>query len=61
MAKHIMSLEPGKPETELLKKEYVTFMKGVVSPPLNLPGSAYRKALQVIEVFKEALVSYLAF
>ncbi|KAH9663197.1 cytochrome P450 90B1 [Citrus sinensis] len=46
MAKHIMSLEPGKPETELLKKEYVTFMKGVVSPPLNLPGSAYRKALQ---------------
>lgn len=61
MAKHIMSLEPGKPETELLKKEYVTFMKGVVSPPLNLPGSAYRKALQVIEEFKEALVSYLAF
>ncbi|GAY42718.1 hypothetical protein CUMW_069040 [Citrus unshiu] len=46
MAKHIMSLEPGKPETELLKKEYVTFMKGVVSPPLNFPGSAYRKALQ---------------
>lgn len=61
MAKHIMSLEPGKPETELLKKEYVTFMKGVVSPPLNMPGSAYRKALQVIEEFKEALVSYLAF
>lgn len=61
MAKHIMSLEPGKHETELLKKEYVTFMKGVVSPPLNLPGSAYRKALQVIKEFKEALVSYLAF
>ncbi|KAJ4714423.1 Cytochrome P450 [Melia azedarach] len=46
MAKHIMSLDPGKPETEQLKKEYVTFMKGVVSPPLNLPGSAYRKALK---------------
>lgn len=49
MAKHIMSLDPGKPETEQLKKEYITFMKGVVSPPLNFPGTAYRKALQVKE------------
>ncbi|RAL46572.1 hypothetical protein DM860_004851 [Cuscuta australis] len=46
MAEHIMSLEPGNPETEKLKKEYVSFMKGVVSPPLNFPGTAYRKALQ---------------
>ncbi|CAK9152418.1 unnamed protein product [Ilex paraguariensis] len=46
MAKHIMSLDPGKPETEELKKEYITFMKGVVSAPLNFPGTAYRKALQ---------------
>uniref|UniRef100_A0A2P2JFP4 Cytochrome P450 90B1 n=1 Tax=Rhizophora mucronata TaxID=61149 RepID=A0A2P2JFP4_RHIMU len=46
MAKHIMSMDPGKAETEQLKKEYVTFMKGVISAPLNLPGTAYRKALQ---------------
>nr|GEU74734.1 cytochrome P450 90B1 [Tanacetum cinerariifolium] len=46
MAKHIMSLDPGKPETEQLKKEYVTFMKGVVSAPINFPGTAYRKALK---------------
>ncbi|XP_048128491.1 cytochrome P450 90B1 isoform X2 [Rhodamnia argentea] len=46
MAKHIMSLDPGEAETEQLKKEYVTFMKGVVSPPLNFPGTAYRKALR---------------
>ncbi|GFQ00369.1 cytochrome p450 90b1 [Phtheirospermum japonicum] len=46
MAEHIMSLEPGKAETEQLKKEYITFMKGVVSAPLNFPGTAYRKALQ---------------
>ncbi|KAL0343301.1 UNVERIFIED_CONTAM: cytochrome [Sesamum angustifolium] len=46
MAEHIMSLEPGNPETEQLKKEYITFMKGVVSAPLNFPGTAYRKALQ---------------
>lgn len=46
MAKHIMSLDPGEPETEQLKKEYITFMKGVISPPLNLPGTPYRKALK---------------
>ncbi|XVF15750.1 hypothetical protein REPUB_Repub09cG0182800 [Reevesia pubescens] len=46
MAKNIMSMDPGHPETEQLKQEYVTFMKGVVSAPLNLPGTAYRKALQ---------------
>ncbi|CAA6657595.1 unnamed protein product [Spirodela intermedia] len=44
MAKHIMSMEPGEPETESLKREYITFMKGVVSAPLNFPGTAYWKA-----------------
>ncbi|XP_057415043.1 cholesterol 22-monohydroxylase CYP90B51-like isoform X2 [Lotus japonicus] len=46
MAKHIMSLDPGNLETEQLKKEYVSFMNGVVSAPLNFPGTAYRKALK---------------
>lgn len=60
MAKHIMSMDPGEPETEKLKREYVTFMKGVVSAPLNFPGTAYRKALQVypikpiITIFKDS-------
>lgn len=56
MAKHIMSLDPGKPETEQLKKEYITFMKGVVSAPLNFPGTAYRKALQVILHFQNIYI-----
>ncbi|XP_050230443.1 steroid (22S)-hydroxylase [Mercurialis annua] len=46
MAKHIMSLDPGKAETEELKREYITFMKGVVSAPINFPGTAYRRALK---------------
>lgn len=50
MAKHIMSLDPGKVETEQLKKEYITFMKGVVSAPLNFPGTAYRRALKVFHL-----------
>ncbi|KAI4314853.1 hypothetical protein L6164_027720 [Bauhinia variegata] len=46
MANHIMSMDPGNVETEQLKEEYVTFMKGVVSAPINLPGFAYGKALK---------------
>ena len=50
MAKHIMSMEPGEPETESLKGEYITFMKGVVSAPLNFPGTAYWKAKKVPKI-----------
>ncbi|XP_020582335.1 cytochrome P450 90B2-like [Phalaenopsis equestris] len=46
MAKNMMSLEPGEPETEKLRREYITFMKGVVSAPLNFPGTSYWKALK---------------
>ncbi|KAG0451266.1 hypothetical protein HPP92_026519 [Vanilla planifolia] len=46
MAKNIMSMEPGETETEKLRKEYITFMKGVISAPLNLPCTPYRKALK---------------
>ena len=47
MAKNIMSMNPGEPETEKLRREYITFMKGVVSAPLNFPGTPYWKALKV--------------
>ncbi|XP_004509297.1 cholesterol 22-monohydroxylase CYP90B51-like isoform X2 [Cicer arietinum] len=46
MAKQIMSLDPENHETEQLKKEYLCFMDGVVSAPLNLPGTPYNKALK---------------
>jgi len=46
MAKNIMSMDPGEEETERLGLEYITFMKGVVSAPLNFPGTAYWKALK---------------
>lgn len=46
MAKQIMSCNPEDLETEYLMKEYFSFMKGVVSAPVNLPGTTYRKALK---------------
>nr|ATN45453.1 steroid 22-alpha-hydroxylase [Paris polyphylla var. yunnanensis]UHB15511.1 cytochrome P450 [Paris polyphylla] len=46
MVKNILSLNPGEPESEHLRKLYMSFMKGVVAIPLNLPGTAYKKAIQ---------------
>ncbi|MED6124535.1 hypothetical protein PIB30_059817 [Stylosanthes scabra] len=39
-----------------LAREYVTFMKGVVSAPLNLHGTACRKVLKVIIMFSLSLL-----
>ncbi|KAM3336407.1 hypothetical protein ACQJBY_030424 [Aegilops geniculata] len=46
MAKNLMSMDPGEEETEGLRLEYITFMKGVVSAPLKFPGMAYWNALK---------------
>ncbi|XP_074309086.1 steroid (22S)-hydroxylase-like [Silene latifolia] len=46
MAKQILSLNPGDKDTELLKNKYSSFFKGIVSAPLNLPGTNYRRALK---------------
>ncbi|KAM3355173.1 hypothetical protein ACQJBY_025764 [Aegilops geniculata] len=46
MAKNLMSMDPCEEETEGLRLEYITFMKGVVSAPLKFPGTAYWKALK---------------
>nr|BCU09065.1 cytochrome P450 family 90 [Dioscorea japonica] len=46
MVKNILSMNPGEPETERLRILYMSFMKGVIAIPLNIPGTAYRKAIQ---------------
>ncbi|KAI5072558.1 hypothetical protein GOP47_0012664 [Adiantum capillus-veneris] len=46
MAKQIVSFNPGEARTYELLKDYYTFMKGVVSAPLNIPGTAYHRALK---------------
>uniref|UniRef100_A0AAU8JNS4 Cholesterol 16beta,22S-hydroxylase n=1 Tax=Ornithogalum saundersiae TaxID=484171 RepID=A0AAU8JNS4_9ASPA len=46
MVKNIMSMNPGEPETEKVRRAYAKFMKGVLAIPLNLPWSSFRKALQ---------------
>ncbi|XP_019706382.1 cholesterol 16,22-dihydroxylase CYP90G4-like isoform X2 [Elaeis guineensis] len=46
IVKHILSKKPGEPETEQLRKLFMCFMRGAVAMPINLPGTAYRKALK---------------
>ncbi|KAJ8491733.1 hypothetical protein OPV22_013454 [Ensete ventricosum] len=46
MVKNILSMNPGEEETERLRKLYMSFMKGVIALPLNIPGTAYRKAVK---------------
>lgn len=59
MAKQIMSFDPGEPETDDLMKEYFTFMKGVISAPINLPGTSYSRALKsrakILECVKKTM------
>lgn len=50
MVKNILSMNPGEEETERLRKLYMSFMKGVIALPLNIPGTAYRKAVKVTHI-----------
>ncbi|XP_073102478.1 cholesterol 16,22-dihydroxylase CYP90G4-like [Elaeis guineensis] len=46
IAKHILSKKPGEPETKQIRKLFMRFMRGAVAVHINLPGTAYRKALK---------------
>eukprot|EP01018_Ginkgo_biloba_P021823 Gb_04371 [translate_table: standard] len=46
IVKQILSLKPESPETPQILKDFLTFMKGLVSLPLYVPGTSYAKAVQ---------------
>ncbi|XP_043703932.1 cytochrome P450 724B1-like [Telopea speciosissima] len=46
MVKQILSLEPEDPRTSMILEEFLTFMKGLVSLPLYVPGTSYAKAVK---------------
>ena len=49
-AKQMFSYDPKKSSIDLTEK-YVNFSKGLLAFPLNIPGTAYHKCLEVIETF----------
>ncbi|XP_074570390.1 steroid (22S)-hydroxylase-like [Curcuma longa] len=46
MVKNILSIGPEDPLIERLRKEYNTFIRGLVSFPLKIPGTRYWKGLK---------------
>ncbi|KAG9455713.1 hypothetical protein H6P81_000221 [Aristolochia fimbriata] len=46
IVKQILSLAPEDPVTLQILDNFTTFMKGLCSIPINLPGTAYAKAIQ---------------
>ena len=45
-AKKLISYDPSK-SSENLKDSFVAFIVGLISFPVNIPGTAYNKCLQV--------------
>ncbi|XP_028098599.1 3-epi-6-deoxocathasterone 23-monooxygenase CYP90D1-like [Camellia sinensis] len=45
LVKALVSMDPGD-DTEFLKKQFQEFMAGLISLPINIPGSRLHKSLQ---------------
>lgn len=48
MVKNLVSIEGDDPVAGKILEDFLTFMKGFVSLPLQIPGTAYAKAVKVI-------------
>ncbi|KAA8548168.1 hypothetical protein F0562_004571 [Nyssa sinensis] len=46
MLRHLLSIEPEETLASKILEDFLTFMKGFVSLPLNVPGSPYAKAVK---------------
>ncbi|KAL4194808.1 hypothetical protein AMTRI_Chr05g61370 [Amborella trichopoda] len=46
IVKEILSLKADDPETSMILENFLTFMKGLCSIPIKLPGTAYEMAIQ---------------
>lgn len=48
MLKQLLNVTPEDPISSVILEDFETYMKGFVSLPLNIPGSAYAKAVKVL-------------
>ncbi|XP_047334419.1 cytochrome P450 724B1-like [Impatiens glandulifera] len=46
IVKQVLGLTPDEPETVNILKDFLTFMKGLISLPLYIPGTSYAKAVK---------------
>ncbi|KDP45155.1 hypothetical protein JCGZ_15020 [Jatropha curcas] len=46
IVKQVLGLTPEQPETTRILEDFLTFMKGLISLPLYIPGTPYARAVQ---------------
>ncbi|KAI3990402.1 hypothetical protein MKX01_021337 [Papaver californicum] len=46
IVKQILGLTPDDPQTSMILEDFLTFMKGLISFPLYIPGTPYARAVQ---------------
>lgn len=47
IVKQVLGLTPDEPQTAKILEDFLTFMKGLISLPLNVPGTPYARAVKV--------------
>jgi hypothetical protein len=58
IVEQVVGLSPEAPLIRRLLEHYSTFMKGLVSVPLNIPGTPYARAVEVRN-YSISVVKYL--
>lgn len=48
MLKHLLNINPDDPLASEILENFENYIKGFISLPLNIPGTAYSKALKVL-------------
>ncbi|KAK4487159.1 hypothetical protein RD792_006477 [Penstemon davidsonii] len=46
IVKQVLGLSPNEPQTKEILQDFLTFMKGLISLPLNIRGTPYARAVQ---------------
>lgn len=61
IVEQVLGLSPDEPVAERILEDYSTFMKGLVSLPLNIPGTPYARAVEVMNFVVVRDASYIYF
>lgn len=48
IVKQVMGLTPEDPQTKRILEDFLTYMKGLISLPINIPGTPYARAVKVL-------------
>lgn len=50
IVKQVLGLTPDEPQTGRILQDFLTFMRGLISLPLYIPGTPYARAVQVLHL-----------